>query len=634
MLTWIRNKSTGLFMTIVMILLIAAFALWGVGDYISQSGNDSLATVNGVTISNTEYVNQFASYRQNMISQFGEGFDPSYFDSPILRRNYLESMINSELVRQVAIDNGFTVTAEEIRQTLEEAPAFKDENGQFDKTLYAAFLSQTNQSAIMLQMKIAQEQAGQALNGIFDQSSFVTPFEAKQMALLNKQTRDIEYLTISPDKFIEGVEVTDAEIDSYYNDNSAQYMTEEMVSVMYIELKAEDVAGSIEIAEADALEYYESNRSAYGLPEQRKTAHILVNEGDDAEQLLQEIQDKLAAGEDFAELSKTYSQDLGSASSGGDLGWVSPDDMVEEFNDTLFAMDVNTVSEPVKTQFGYHIIQLNEIKESNAPIYEAVKADIIQALQAKEAETLFLDKVSALAEESLDAQSGLEQVAESNGYELKTTEFFPRTGGLDLAANQGFIQAAYSENVKENLLNSDIINISDTHVVFLHLNEVKTADLKPLSDVKESIVTALSNLKANEVAKTLADSVVESVNSADQDLATAAVTNELELLTADAVARTGSSLPFNLAKSVFELSRPTDGADAVHLLEGNGADLVVLKLLAVNVADLEAIEDISVESVQLSRNIKSNEQQLLIKALRQAADVTINEDLLNQANNL
>ena len=262
MLTWIRKKSTGLFMTFVMILLIAAFALWGVGDYITQSGNDTLATVNGETISYTEYVNQFANYRQNMIAQFGEGFDPSYFDSPILRRNYLESMINSELVRQVAIDNGFTVTAEEIRRTLEEAPAFKDENGQFDKTLYAAFLSQTNQSAQMLQMKIAQEQAGSALNGIFDQSSFVTPYETKQMALLNKQTRDIEYLTISADKFTADVEVTDEEIEAYYNDNSAQYMTEEMVSVNYIELKAEDVAAGIEIGEAEALEYYENNKEA------------------------------------------------------------------------------------------------------------------------------------------------------------------------------------------------------------------------------------------------------------------------------------------------------------------------------------------------------------------------------------
>ncbi len=634
MLTWIRKKSTGLFMTIVMILLIAAFALWGVGDYITQSGNDSLATVNGEKISYTEYVNQFANYRQNMMSQFGEGFDPSYFDSPILRRNYLESMINSELVRQVAVDNGFTVTAEEIRQTLEVAPAFKDENGQFDKTLYAAFLSQTNQSAQMLQMKIAEEQAGQALNGIFDQSSFVTPYETKQMAQLNKQTRDIEYVTISPDKFLADVEVSDDEINAYYNDNSAQYMTDEMVSVSYIELKAEEVAAGIEIDEADALAYYEDNKSGYGLPEQRLTSHILISDGDDADQLLEEVQDKLAAGEDFAELAKTYSQDPGSAPAGGDLGWVSPDDMVAEFNDALFAMDVNSISEPVKTQFGYHIIQLNEIKEPSISVYEAVKADIIQALQAKEAETLFLDQASALAEAALDAQSGLDQVAENNGYELKTTAFFSRIGGEGVAANSDFIQAAFSDNVKENLLNSEIIYIDDTHVAFLHLAEVKPSQLKPLSDVKDSIVSTLSNQKANESAKAMADTVLESVTTTDEDFAAVAAANGLELQTATAVSRTGSALPFNLVKNVFELARPAENAASVYAVEGNGSDVVVVKLLAVNEADLDAIEDLSAESAQLSRNIKSNEQQLLIQALRQSADITINEDLLNQANSL
>jgi len=622
-----------MFMTIVMILLIAAFALWGVGDYITQSGNDTLVTVNGESISYTEYANQFANQRQQMMAQFGEGIDPSVFDSPVMRRNFLESMINNELVRQVALDNGYTVTAEEIRQTLEEAPAFKDENGQFDKSLYAAFLSQTNQSAQLLQMKIAQEQAGQALNGIFDQSSFVTPHETNRMALLNKQTRDIEYVTISPDKFIEGIEVTDEEIESYYNDNSSQYMTEEMVSVNYIELKAEDVADGIEIPEADALEYFENNKGAYGLPEQRLAAHILINEGDDADQLLQEIQDKLAAGEVFSELAESYSQDLGSASDGGDLGWVSPDDMVKEFNDALFAMDLNTVTDPVKSKFGYHIIQLNEIKEPTIPVYEAVKADIIQSLQATQAQTLFLDKVNALAEASLDAQSGLEQVAESNDSELKVTEFFPRTGGTDLAANQDFIQAAYSENVKLNLLNSDIINISDTHVVFLNLNEVKVAEIKPLAEVKDSVKTALTNEKANEATKTLADSIIDSVNASGQTLLMAAETNQLELQTAEAVTRTGSTLPFNLVKSVFELGRPKDD-HSVHLLDGNATDLVVVKLLAVNEADLESLEDLSVESTQLSRNIKSNEQQLLIQALRQASDVTINEDLLLQVNNL
>ncbi len=631
MITWIRKKSSGWFMTIVMGLLIMAFALWGVGDYFSQSGSDDLATVNGEVISFSEYTSGFANYRQSMLQQFGEGFDPSYFDSPILRRNYLESMINNKLLRQVAHENGYAVTAQELREAIEQAPAFKDENGNFDKSLYAAFLAQTNQSAQALQAKLADEQATQVVYGMFDQSSFITPAESKKMAMLNKQTRSIEYITVSPDQFKDSVEVTDAEIETYYQDNSVQYMTQEMLSVNYIELKADDVASGIEIDEAEALQYYEDNKDGYGQREQRKAAHILVNDDEGAEATLKEIQDKLTAGEDFAVLAETYSQDLGSAASGGDLGWVSPEDMVPEFDDALFAMEVNTISEPVKTQFGYHIIQLNEIKAPEIKVFEAVKADIVQALQATKAETQFLDEASRLAELVLDAQSGLEQVAETTGYELKTTEFFTRSGGEGIAANPDFLEAAYSTNVKEGTLNSDLINITDTHVAFLHMNELKPAVLKPLEEVKESITTVLTDQKAADEARALATEIVEQVKNSEQKLADVAVDQELELLSDEAVTRTGSSLPFNLVQGVFGLGRPVEGEHSIHVLDGNGSDAVVVNLLAVNEVDLEGIEDLNAEAAQLVRNIKANEQQLMIQALRQAASVVINEDLLSQA---
>ena len=632
MLTWIRKKSSGLFMTIVMGILIFAFALWGVTDYIAQSGNDKLATVNGETISFIDYNNQFNTYRQNMMSQFGEGFDPSYFDSPILKRNFLESMINRELIRQVARDNGYTVTPQEIRQTIEQAPAFKDENGQFDKSLYAAFLVQTNQSAQLLQMKIEEEQAGQALNDVFDTTSFVTPFEKENMAMLNQQTRDINYINIAQQKFLEQVEVSEEEIESHYNENSSQYMTEEQVSVNYIELDAEDVAAGIEISDADALEHFEKNKERFKKDEQRKAAHILINDGDDADATLKEIQDKLAAGEAFDELAKSYSQDPGSAESGGDLGWVSPGDMVQAFDEKLFSMQAGTVSEPVKTEFGYHLIQLNEIREAEIPVFEEVKADIIQELQATQSETVFLDKASVLSEQVLDAESGLESAADATGLPMQTTELFGRSGGQGIAANQEFINAAFSPIVKDELMNSDAINLSDTHVVFLHINEIKESELKPLAEVKDSIVTVLKNQKAEEQAKALADQLVEQFNHENKSLQELAEANGLELVTETAVPRSGSSLPFNLVKDLFELPRPAEGETTAEVLKGNASDVAVVELLAVNDVDVSQIENLDTEAAQLTRNVKNNELQLLIQALRENASITINEDLLNQTN--
>jgi peptidyl-prolyl cis-trans isomerase D len=631
MLTWIRKKSSGLFMTIVMGVLILAFALWGVGDYIAQSGNDKLATVNGETISFTEYNTQFNAYRQNMLNQFGEGFDPSYFDSPVLRRNFLESLINSELIRQVAKENGYTVTPQEIRQTIEQAPAFKDENGQFDKSLYAAFLTQTNQSAQMLQLKLEEEQAGQALNDVFDTTSFVTPFEKQKMAMLNKQTRDINYINISQQQFLDTVEVTEEEIETYYNDNASQYMTEELVSVNYIELDAQNVAQEIEISDADALDHFEKNKERFKKPEQRLAAHILINEGDEAEATLSEIQAKLTAGESFSELAKQYSQDPGSADAGGDLGWVSPGDMVESFNDELFNMEVGTISDPVQSQFGYHLIQLNEIKTSEIPVFEEVKSDIIQELQASQSEAVFLEKASELSEYVLDAQSGLESAADATGYTMQTTELFGRSGGQGIAANQDFINAAFSPIVKDELMNSDAVNISDTHIVFMHISEIKEPELKALDEVKESIVTVLKNQKATEEAQALADQILVQYNEG-KSLQELAEEHGLELLSESAVPRTGSSLPFNLVKSLFEMARPAADTTVIEVLDGNGSDKAVVELLSVNDMNVDEIEDIDTEATQLTRNVKNNEMQLLIQALRENASITINEDLLNQNN--
>ena len=210
-----------------------------------------------------------------------------------------------------------------------------------------------------MQQQIVESQASAAIFNVVSESSVLTPLEAKKMAMLNKQSRDIEYVTIATEPFKADMEVTEEEIESHYQANSAQYMTEEMVSVNYLELDAEEVANNIDVSEEAALEYYERNKDGYRKPEQRKAAHILVT-GDDADEKIADIQARLAAGESFAELAKAESEDPGSASQGGDLGWVSPGDMVEAFDEALFDMETGAVSDPVETEFGVHLIQLEE----------------------------------------------------------------------------------------------------------------------------------------------------------------------------------------------------------------------------------------------------------------------------------
>lgn len=619
-------------MTIVMGILILAFALWGVGDYFSQSSGDTLAKVNGETITYSEFSNQFATYRQNMLSQFGDQLQPDFFDSPMMRRNFLESMINSELHRQAAFANGYTVTGEQIRSILSDVEIFQNADGQFDRELYAGYLAQTNQSAQSLQARIVNEEAAQAVNQLFDDTAFMTPKEAKTIAMLRNQSRDFDYFLIKTDQFAEAVSVSDEEISDYYTNNSDQFMTEEMVKVDYIELDAEQVADQIDVSEQDALANYEENKERFEKPAQRQAAHILINDDAQAQETLKTIQTKLADDESFADLAKQYSQDPGSADQGGDLGLVNPGDMVEEFDEALFNMEEGQISEPVKTEFGYHIIQLQEIKEARIPTFEEVKADIIRDLQARQAQTLFLDKANELSGLILDAQSGLSQPAEATDLEVKTTEFFPRSGGEGPAANPEFVKMAYSPMVKEDLLNSDVINLSDTHIAFIHMNEIKPAEIKPLEEVKDIIKTRLTNEKTAEQAEQLAQEIKSKAQQEDLDLNDMTDDFGLDIVAARDVKRTGSSHPVNVVNAVFRLLPPDKSDDTIHVVKGNGTDVAVVQLLAVKMPDESSLTDVNQESAQLERNIKANETQLLLQALRQAADISVNENLLNQQN--
>ena len=617
-------------MTIVMGILILAFALWGVGDYFSQSSSDSLATVNGETITYSEYSNQFATYRQNMMNQYGDQLGPDFFDSPMMRRNFLESMINSELYRQAAFDNGYTVTAEQIRSILSDVEIFQNADGQFDRELYAGYLAQTNQSAQALQSRIINEEAAQALNQLFDETAFMTPKEAKNIAVLRNQTRDFDYFLIEASQFNEDVTVSEEEIKAYYDSNSDQFMTEEMVKVDYIELDAEQVANQIDVSEQDALASYEENKERFEKAAQRKASHILINDDDQAQDTLKEIQDKLDQGESFADLAKEYSQDPGSADQGGDLGLVSPGDMVEEFDEALFNMEAGQVSEPVKTQFGYHIIQLQEVKEARIPPFEEVKADIVQELQAKQAQTLFLDKANELSGLVLDAQSGLTQPAEATDLTVKTTEFFPRSGGEGVAANPEFVKMAYTPMVKEDLLNSDVVNLSDTHIAFIHMNQVKPAEVKPYEEVKDTIKTRLVSEKSADRAQQLAQDILAKAQQDNLDLNDMTDDFDVSLVAARDVKRTGSNHPVNLVKGVFQLMGPEKTDDTVHVVNSNSNDVAVVQILAVKSPDADSLTELNQDAAQLERNIKTNEAQLLLQAMRQSAEISINEELLNQ----
>ena len=203
--------------------------------------------------------------------------------------------------------------------------------------------------------------------------------------------------------------------------------------------------------------------------------------------------------------------------------------------------------------------------------------------------------------------------------------------GEGLASNATFRAAAFSPLVKDELQNSDVINISDTHIVFMHLNESKAPELKALADVKDTIVAEIKNKQAKSKAEDMAAQLLAAVSEENKTLSEVAEANELTLVEAAAVKRTGSEYPFTLVKGVFDMALPDSEQTALEILPSNGNDVALVLLKDIVEADLEGV-NLKTETAQLSRNVAANEQQLLVKALREKADVYINEDMLSQSN--
>ncbi len=634
LIKWIRNNSSGLAMSILMGLLVVTFALWGVQGYFQQSSNDAAAVVNGDKISINDFSQRFSQYTQSLMSQFGDNFDPAYFESPVFRRNFLEQLINDKLLQQAARDMDFIASPQAVRDLIQSIPSFQNPDGSFNKESYAAYLTQVNQSPAYFQNRVQEDILSQATPDLVRETLFVTALEKNQLHRLNKQTRSFDYVLLNAADFKANVTLSDEEIQAHYDENQQQYMTPEKVSVDYIQVDSSELARGIDVNDEDARAHYEANQADYLQDEQRKAAHILIalaGDADDAakaaaEAEINDLKTQIDAGADFAELAKAHSDDPGSAQAGGDLGWVEKGMMVQPFEEALFAMETGRVSEPVLSQFGYHLIQLNEIKSADYKPFEEVKGDIIEALQAHEAESLFLDVRNEVETLVLDLDGDLHQVAEQTDVELKTTELFERSGGKGIAGNPQFAEAAFSALVKDELQTSNAIDLGGDHVVYLKLNTHEPGALKPLEEVREQIVDVLTDEKARELAQQTADEKIQLIQSGEADLNQVATDLEKSLVHADDTPRTGSAQPYILVRNVFSMPRPAGETTEFAVLEANGLDLALVALKSVN--DAEPGEDAGSEqyAAQLQNALSNNELGLFTQVLRAHANIKIYEE--------
>lgn len=612
MMDRLREGVNSIAVKIILGLIILSFVFAGVGSYIIGGTNNAAAKVGNTDIPRGEFEMAYQNERNRMQAQLGDYFsqmlaDPAYVES--FRKSVLDRMINDVLLDQQAEALGLRISDEQVRSMILEMPQFQS-NGQFDQEIYQASLRRAGFSPDTFAEYMRRELVREQLLNALQTSEFTLPGEVQVQGELFTQTRDIRTVAIDFEEFAKNVELTDEEIQDYYKANQDNFTRPEQAKVAYIELSAEALKTQIEVSDEEVQKYYDEHLDKYSSEEQRRVAHILV-EGDD-EAKAQAILDELNNGAEFATLAEEKSDDFGSAEIGGDLGWIERDVMDPAFEEAAFALEnVGDVSELVKSDFGYHIIKLEELKDSVAKPFADVAAEIKQELVDQKAVDKFYELQNELERVAFEYPDSLDDASKAVDQEVKSTGFVSQADAPEVLRNPAVMQAILSPEVKEDGLNSEAIEVAPEHIVVVRVEEARPETVLPLDEVKDQVVTELSRVKGEQGALELGTKVVAALKEGKTEVL---AENNLAFGEKETVDRRS---PF--AQTVFAMAKPVEGKPIYAQSKDLEGNVVVIELDAVNSELDSALED--QVAMQMERSSSQQDLSSVLAVLRANTDI-------------
>jgi peptidyl-prolyl cis-trans isomerase D len=500
MLQAIRDKVTGWIAYGIIFLISVPFALWGVNSYLGGGEVQPAATVNGEDISLRDLDQAYANYRQRLSQLFGGTIPESYASESMMREQVLGQLIEEIALRQYTQEQHYRIGDDELNRIIRNMNVFQRDE-QFDTEIYQSQLRSLGYSPLGFEEELRRNNAMEQLQSGILATAFETPLLEKQFTSLNNQTRKIRSLTYSVDTA--SIQPGADEIEQLYLSQTDRYRTPEEVRIDFIELSLDSIKQNIEVDEGDVYARYQESKASYTSPEIRDTSHILITvhgdeEYDPALARITTIRERIVAGENFDDLARELSEDPGSASDGGSLGEVERGVMVQPFEAALYSMEVGQLSQPVKTSFGWHLIKLNSISGGETQSFETVKSTLEEGIRAELAEGQIYDLVENVANLVYEQSDSLQPAAEQFDLTIQTSDWFDRGSGSGIALEQKVRQIAFSADVLQQGLNSEAIELDNDRVVFIRLNQLKPAAVRPLDQVQELIKSEIITTKARE----------------------------------------------------------------------------------------------------------------------------------------
>ncbi|MGX5914528.1 SurA N-terminal domain-containing protein [Aliidiomarina sp. Khilg15.8] len=621
MLDRIREGSKGPTAKIILVLIIITFALTGVSGYLGGNTEDHVAEVNGEKITRSDFDRAYQSERAQMEEQMGDFFDTLSADENYMRdfrEGVLERLIEERLTTQLAVELGFRPGPQYIRESIRNMSEFQV-NGQFDNDRYVSLLMRAGFSPEQFRDYLEGEIGRSLLIQGTVASEFMLPHEAEQFQRLQSQVRSGEYIRIPADSYTQDVEVSDQEIEDFYYDNQSRYESDERIRLAYVELQFDDVLADIQVSDSEVRDYYDNNPGNFRSPERREIAHILIEFGDDEEAAREQIETiagRIAAGEDFADMAREYSDDTFSGEDGGDLGRLERDSLDPDLEDAGFALnEEGEVSDVVRSEFGFHLIKLTSLQASEVDAFAEVEDTIRENLRREKAGQAYFDVQQELSRISFEMPESLEPAADAVGLEVQTTDWMDREGVQGFNDPQ-LLRVAFSEEVAEDQLNSELIELDERSIV-MRARDYEPASVRPLAEVRDSIEQELTLRKAQQEAMDFAEQLLENYRQGEMPAA-------LSMTAIERVSRrsAGDSAPGAVIERLFRLPPPGNSPSAgiTQLRNGDVAIVAVTEIEEgeVNQDELEQIQQ------QFAPRYAERAYQALVEALKAEADISRN----------
>ena len=623
MLEKIREGSQGVIAKSILVLVILSFAFAGISSYLGAPTDVPAATVNGEEISKAEFEQAYQNERGRLQQQLGEMFDTLAANDNYLKtikQSALDRLVSQKLLDQTAAKLGLTVSDEQVRQAIKAEPAFQVD-GVFDNERYQALLNQLGYQPVAFRNTMRVDLTRRQLINATVGSEFALKGEAKQIAEIQGQSRDIRYAIVNSEPFLAGVTVTDEQAKEYYDTNITQFVRPEMVSLDYVELNASDLSKGVSVTEEQAQAYYDEHKAQYQTIEKRLPAHILVQFGDDEEKAktkIDAIKKQLDGGADFSELAKKDSEDTFSGEEGGKLDWYEQGVMDPAFDDAMFSLEKGQVSDVVKSDFGFHIIKLLDVQPVKTQSFSEVSTQIIDDLKKNEAQDKFYTMQQSLADTSYEVPDSLNEAAEVVNTTVKHTGLFSRNTIPAELNNPEVIKAAFSDQVLQSGLNSDVVELGDDHVLVLRVNEHKVAGTKSFAEVKSDVETRIKQEQATDAAQAKADEYAASIKAGK---------SEVELITKSKLHRYDREIDSAIVNKAFQMvdSKPESAMSIATVALAQGSAVVIVD--KVNAA--EGIDDNVITSLtqQLTNQYSEQDYRALLAYLKARAEVVYTADL-------